>query len=158
MKAEYKELTEIDETGELLAKVRYKPVQWFVIGGIVGLILAIVGYVVPLKWFFVSGVFAIFYSMFSIFSIPDRWVCSVYDDAVIFFSAEPRQRGFRIANKEITEYNVDKNEKHHLYIKVKDGSEFKAKSYRYDKKFRSALTESLKGKETDEIRERRSKK
>ena len=119
--------------------------------------MAIVGYVVPLKWIFVAGVFGIFYSMFNIFSIPDRWVCSIYDDAILFFSAEPQQRAFRVDARDIVEYNIGKNEKDYLYVRTRSGDEYKARSYRFNKITKEALQKALPGKETDEIKERRKK-
>ena len=154
---EYKDISEIKETGELLTRVKFKPVPLFWIAFGVSLAMAIVGYVVPLKWIFVAGVFGIFYSMFNIFSIPDRWVCSIYDDAILFFSAEPQQRAFRVDARDIVEYNIGKNEKDYLYVRTKSGDEYKARSYRFNKITKEALQKALPGKETDEIKERRKK-
>ena len=155
---EYKDIEDIKENGQLLTRVKFKPVPLFWAAFAFSLGMAVVGYIVPLKWIFVAGVFGVFYSSFNLFSIPDRWVCSVYDDAILFFSAEPQQRAFRVDARDIVEYNIDKNEKYYLYIRTKGGDEYKARSYRYDKTVREALAKTLPGKETDEIKKRRENK
>ncbi len=157
-KAEYKEISEIKENGNLLLRVRFKPLPLFWAAFIAGIIMAVVGYIVPLKWIFVAGVATMFYMSFNLFSIPDRWVVSIYDDALIFFSAEPQQRGFRIAASDIVEYNIGIKEKNYLFVRLKNGDEYMAKSFRYDSKVREALKITLPGKETSEIEARRNEK
>ena len=156
-KVNYVDVDQITINSALLKRVKFKPVPFFWAMLVLALVLAIIGYIVPLKWVFVAGCGLLFYSSFSLFSIPDRWVVSIYEDAIVFFSAEPKQRGFKIEAKKIAEYNIDLKEKFYLYIRTIDGEEYLAKSFRYDKKVREALKNTLKGKETNEIKERREK-
>lgn len=150
---EYVDLDSIVETGTLLKRVKFKPTQVFLgIGGL-SLGLTTISYFLGFKMGFIIGLIMTVYSLFTILSIPDHWVASFYDDAVVFFSPEKKPRACRVQYKDVVEWNIGKKERNNIYMKLKNGREVLRKSFRWDNECMEILHKYLPGKETDELKQ-----
>lgn len=160
-KIQYVERDTINEEGEIVLKIKYRPFWRFKIMMLVCILIFLAtfseGYKGGINVYGVINILAFLgfcEGFFMAFSVVDYLMAAMYDDAIILFTGDKVPLAARIPYEDVVEWNINNGTKNTFYLRLKDGTEVWKASYRLDKRVRAAFETFMPGKEGTQPRPR----
>lgn len=126
---DFRNLSELNETGTLLGKVGYKPVNSIYILGIAAVLFLLIGHLFGI----IMALICLAGAAFVQFYVKDHPVMEVYDDAVIFLDPADATAGIRYTPDQVYKWTVNKDSSYVISVVLTSGDIHVAQCYQVSK-------------------------